>query len=408
MSVVDGLGFSEEKATYINNVLDPVLEEMIAEVLTILPPDPLIFMIKWLQRRSGRPPNQRQSLMEKNQALKSAVNSCNTFMHDAATIITTKAGKEDDEVEEDEDDDCDEIPEGFLKPQSQMGTTRASVSAEAYGQWNQKKNFTAPVFPKTDERKAMLQKVLQKSFLFAQLEKQDMNTVLDAMKECRFDAGTRVINEGDAGDYLFVVEEGTLDCKKLIDGTDKVVKTCIQGDVFGELALLYNCPRAASCDVGKEPAICWQLDRETFGYIVKEAATKRRNKYDDFLNKVSLLSSLDNYERSQLADALKPEAYKKGDIIVRQDDPGNMFYIVEEGSLYASKSFPNEGVRRVMDYKAGDYFGELALLKNQPRAASVTVESDEAKVLALSRSSFTKMLGPLQDILAKKAAASYK
>merc|ERR1740117_280496 len=149
---------------------------------------------------------------------------------------------------------------------------------------------------------------------------------------------------------------------------DKVVKTCTQGDVFGELALLYNCPRAASCDVAKgdDAAICWQLDRETFSHIVKEAATKRRSKYCDFLNKVSLLSSLDHYERSQIADGLKSESYKKGDIIVKQDDPGNMFYIVEEGSLYAQKTFASEGARRVMDYKQGDYFGELALLKNQP------------------------------------------
>merc|ERR1719316_1851127 len=226
--------------------------------------------------------------------------------------------------------------------------------------------------------------------------------------ECRFEPGTRVINEGDNGDYLFIVEEGSLECKKLIDGSDKVVKTCLQGDVFGELALLYNCPRAASCDVAKDPAICWQLDRETFNHIVKEAATKRRSKYDEFLKTVSLLSSLDQYERSQIADGLKPEIYKKGDYIVKQDDPGNMFYIVEEGNLYASKTIPGEGSRRVMDYKPGDYFGELALLKNQPRAASVIVESNEAKVLALSRSSFTKMLGPLQDILGKKAEQKYR
>merc|ERR1711920_1151603 len=189
------------------------------------------------------------------------------------------------------------------------------------------------------------------------------------------------------------------DCIKTIEGAETVVKTCQPGDVFGELALLYNCPRAASVVV-KEKSVCWQLDRESFNHIVKDAAVKRRNKYDSFLKQVALISSIDAYERSQIADALKSESYTKGQIIVKQDEPGDKFYILEEGVLYALK-----GENRVMDYKAGDYFGELALLKNQPRAASVIVESDTAKVLSMSRAAFTKMLGPLQHVLAKNVAA---
>merc|ERR1712083_471397 len=122
-----------------------------------------------------------------------------------------------------------------------------------------------------------------------------------------------------------------------------------------------------------------------------------------FLKSVALISSIDNYERSQIADALKSESFKKGEIIVKQDEPGDKFYILEEGVLYALK-----GENRVMDYKAGDYFGELALLKNQPRAASVIVESETARVLSMTRVSFNKMLGPLQSILARNADRTYK
>jgi len=206
-----------------------------------------------------------------------------------------------------------------------------------------------------------------------------------------------VIKEGDDGDFLFVIEKGSLECIKKIDGADKVVKVCDPGDVFGELALLYNCPRAASV-VAKGDCVCWQLDRESFNHIVKDSAAKKRNKYENFLKSVALISSIDAYERSQIADALVPETFNKGDTVVRQDEPGDKFYIVEEGSLYATK-----GDRKVMEYGAGDYFGELALLKNQPRAASVIVESSQAKVLSMSRTSFSKMLGPLQSLLARQA-----
>lgn len=117
-----------------------------------------------------------------------------------------------------------------------------------------------------------------------------------------------------------------------------------------------------------------------------------------------LLTPWQAYERSQIADALVAETCKKGDIIVKQDDPGDKFYIVEEGTLYALKSIGGEE-KRVMDYKAGDYFGELALLKNQPRAASVVVESETAKVLSMSRQSFNKMLGPLAELLSSKVGS---
>lgn len=94
------------------------------------------------------------------------------------------------------------------------------------------------------------------------------------------------------------------------------MKTCTEGDVFGELALLYNCPRAANV-IAKDNCVCWQLDRDTFNNIVKDSAVKRREKYDEFLKSITLLQSIDAYERSQIADALVPETFSAGQAIVK-------------------------------------------------------------------------------------------
>merc|ERR1719359_2834032 len=139
------------------------------------------------------------------------------------------------------------------------------------------------------------------------------------MAEVKASKGTRVIEQGENGDYLFIIESGAFDCKIKVDGADKVVKTCEAGDVFGELALLYNCPRAASVDA-REACVLWQLDRDTFNNIVKEAAQKKRERYDAFLMKVPLLAGMDDYERSQLADALKSEEFAVGAVICREGD----------------------------------------------------------------------------------------
>lgn len=110
--------------------------------------------------------------------------------------------------------------------------------------------------------------------MFKALDEPELNIVIDAMEEKKFDAGETVITQGEAGSVLYVVEEGQLDCfrrAKPEDAEAALVKTYEPGDAFGELALLYNAPRAATI-VAKTTVALWQLDRNTFNHIVKDAA----------------------------------------------------------------------------------------------------------------------------------------
>merc|ERR1719427_1342269 len=111
------------------------------------------------------------------------------------------------------------------------------------------------------------------------------------------------------------------------------------------------------------------------------------------------MKMLDNYELSQIADALRTEEYAAGAVIMTQGDVGDKFYIVEEGEARATKSGDE-----VMLYKTGDYFGELAVIRNQPRAATVRAFTP-VKVLTLDRASFKRLL-PVGDLMER--AMAYK
>lgn len=103
---------------------------------------------------------------------------------------------------------------------------------------------------------------------------------------------------------------------------------------------------------------------------------------------------MDSYERSKLADALHVESFTDGQTVVTQGEVGHVFYIIEEGQAVATKSG-----QEVMQYGAGDYFGELALLRNQPRAATVIVKGT-TKLLSIDRRSFGRLLD-VQDLMAR-------
>lgn len=105
---------------------------------------------------------------------------------------------------------------------------------------------------------------------------------------------------------------------------------------------------------------------------------------------------------------MKVKNVKSGEKIINQNEPGDVFYILEEGECYAEKVF-SEGSNpeRVKEYSKGSYFGELALIKNEPRAASI-VSCSDCKLLYLDRLSFKRILGPIENILKRNSEAYIK
>ena len=145
--------------------------------------------------------------------------------------------------------------------------------------------------------------------MFSGLSEDEFGIVINAMQEAKFKEGQVVIQEGDDGDNLYVVEQGKLGCTKVLKGVSTHLKDYSPGEAFGELALLYNAPRAATITASEDCRL-WSLDRQTFNHIVKDAAARKRERYEAFLAKVKILQNIEPYERLKLSDAFKEQHFK--------------------------------------------------------------------------------------------------
>ena len=102
---------------------------------------------------------------------------------------------------------------------------------------------------------------------------------------------------------------------------------------------------------------------------------------------------------------LEVKLYNDGEYIIRQGEDGQDFFVISEGQGTVCKSMaPGQPEVNIVDLSEGHFFGELALLKDQPRAASV-VAKGRCVCLTLDRGAFERLLGPCQDILDRAEAA---
>ncbi|KAL4656739.1 cAMP-dependent protein kinase type II-beta regulatory subunit-like [Arapaima gigas] len=266
-------------------------------------------------------------------------------------------------------------------------------------------------YPKTDEQRQRLQEACKDILLFKNLDPEQMSQVLDAMFEKIVESGEHIIDQNDDGDNFYVIERGTFDIFVKTDSTERLVGSYNNRGSFGELALMYNTPRAATI-VATSSGALWCLDRLTFRRIIVKNNAKKRKMYEAFIETLPLLKSLESSERMKVVDVLSSKVYNDGEQIIAQGDMADCFYIVESGEVKItmkrsrSKKDLENGEVEIAMCSRGQYFGELALVTNKPRAASAYAVGS-VKCLVMDVQAFERLLGPCMDIM-KRNIANYE
>ena len=406
VSIDDHKKFMDENVQYL-------LKPLMVDILKNRPGNVLDYIVEWCQTKGSQiqknattakiaaVEEQPAEILAKEEIIK----SIREFKEQTPSDLPSSENEEDD-VMPDAPDQFGENGQVSGKPKTHK--KKMAISAEVYGVYNTAQEFKPPIIEKSEEQQLKISEILKMNFMFSQLEESDLKIVIKAMSVRTYEEGDVVIKQGDDGAELFIVGAGTLVCTKLFEGQEEetFLKKYQTGEMFGELALMHNAPRAATIKSEKESTL-FSLDRDTFNHIIKSATIKRRETYEEFLRKVDILSNLQEYERAKLCDCLKSETFKKDDVVIKEGEPGEKFYLIQSGTAKATKKQDDGSESVVFEYGENDYFGELALINNDPRKASIVVTSDKLLVASLDSKSFKRLLGPTEEIL-KRSSSKYE
>jgi cAMP-dependent protein kinase regulator len=215
-------------------------------------------------------------------------------------------------------------------------------------------DFRTPCYSHSPEDMDILNIALKSDFIFSSLHENELKPLIDAFEPCTFKAGDVIINQGDVGDYFYILKDGEVNCT--VDG--KIVKTISErGSSFGDLSLLFSSLRAASVIAINEINSLFRVDRKTFQYLLKLQTKKSSDEKISLLRGIPFLENLPTYAINKLANNMIPYKFEENEIIIKKGDVGEKFYILHIGKLLCKDISVGNTTFDDKELGPGDYFG---------------------------------------------------
>lgn len=221
---------------------------------------------------------------------------------------------------------------------------------------------------------------------FARAPEEELRAVAAHLRAVRFAEAESIVQEGEQGDACYIIRTGQAAVvSKDLTGQEITLATFSQGSCFGEVALVTEGKRTATVRA-VAPVEAFVLHRADFARLEQACPTLsailRHHvdllAVDSFLKKASPLAHLPDEAIRQVAGQLRPQRAKAGEVIIQEGEEGETFYLVRDGRVEVLLKD-----KRLQVLEAGDCFGEVALLAQVKRTATVrALEDTELLVLA--------------------------
>jgi len=191
-----------------------------------------------------------------------------------------------------------------------------------------------------------------------------------------------------------------------------------EGDVFGEMSCLDLAPRSATV-VASEPCVMLEILRNMYEVLqrsklfrAKMDAVYRQRALSTHLRNIWLCQALDDESIESLCETAELLSLPAGTDVFSEGDEPDGLYLIRRGQIRVSKHFPG-GERRLAYLTKGDCFGEIGLLRDEPRSATCTAADHpiveggrkrrpaNVELVKISCESFSNLIAQFPDVLGK-------
>ncbi|WPJ94811.1 cyclic nucleotide-binding domain-containing protein [Coraliomargarita algicola] len=250
---------------------------------------------------------------------------------------------------------------------------------------------------KSIEEQLESMRVLKVPFLEG-ADDQLISELATALEPVKFPAGKTIFREGEPGDSLFLIVDGTV---RVSSEEEEIIAELGVGGCFGEGALLEGQVRAATVVAVEELALL-QLKRESY----EELATKFRKlryrlsnlhktrKAEEIENSIEcnllknapFLAGAGGGLINELAHMLERKHFAKGNSLIREGADGKYFFLIEEGMVSVS-----QGTTQLAELGPGTCIGEGALFSGRACSATVKALTDTSSFV-LKKEAFRRII----------------
>lgn len=231
--------------------------------------------------------------------------------------------------------------------------------------------------------------------LFLHCSPEELKAISTRVVERNYAAGETIISQGSIGNEFFIVKSGKVAVwQKDAQGWDRLVNEHSRGSTFGEQALLHDTPRNATC-IAVTPVSVLFLGRNEFQLVRHFFEIKEKLEISirnmQILQSIPFFAEIPVEQIKQISSCLKTETFPAQQDIMRQGDPGDKFYVIAEGQIEVYVTRADQQVETIARRGPGEYVGEVALLMDIPRTASVRTLT-QATFLTLTREEFLQLI----------------
>jgi CRP-like cAMP-binding protein len=234
---------------------------------------------------------------------------------------------------------------------------------------------------------------LRKLPLFSYLNRELIEMIVGRSELKEYKRGAPVIVQGDTATHIYVLIKGSLQVRlQQSTGLSREVSEILPVSIFGEIAVIEEAKRSAGV-VTTRDSIVLEIPASQIRQIADENLHSHeiesfRNAIlvNQFFTSAPVFRDLSEEIMDQFISKGKIEAFKSDQIIFRQGDPGDGFYLILRGSVGVSV-----GGKPISRIKQGGFFGEISMIADVSRTATVYA-IDSTQVLKIGREAFWDIL----------------